>query len=192
MKCLGARHALAWLALPLALACAEPESEPAAQPTTDATIAAAPGDSAGILAAAREVMAEARYATLISLGPDGHPQARIVDPFAPEADFTVWIATNARSRKVTEIARDSRVTLLYFDRDGASYVTVVGEAETVDDPEMKAKYWKTAWAALYPDEYRGEDYLLIRVVAQRVEVSAERLGILNDPVTWRPAIVELR
>jgi general stress protein 26 len=184
------RHPLLWLGLPVALACAEPE--PAVQAPAEPTISAAPGDSAGILAAARDVMAEARYATLISLGPDGHPQARIMEPFAPEEDFTVWLATNSRSRKVTEIARDPRVTLLYFDRDGASYVTLVGEAEAVDDPEMKARYWKTEWAAFYPDEYRGEDYLLIKVVARRLEVSAERLGIMNDPVTWRPAIVELR
>lgn len=183
---------LIWLGLPLTLACAESEPAPVGQPPAEPTISAAPGDSAGILSAAREVMAEARYATLISLGPDGHPQARIVDPFAPEDDFTVWIATNARSRKVTEIARDSRVTLLYFDRDGASYVTLVGNAEAVDDPEMKARYWKTEWAAFYPDEYRGEDYLLIKVTARRLEVSAEARGIVNDPVTWRPAIVELR
>ncbi len=184
------RRQLICLGLPLALACAEPE--PAVQAPAESTVSAVSGDSAGIMAAARDVMAEARYATLVSLGPDGHPQARIVEPFAPEENFTVWMATNARSRKVTEIARDSRVTLLYFDRDGASYVTLVGSAEAVNDPAMKARYWKTEWAAFYPDEYRGEDYLLIKVVARRLEVSAERLGIMNDPVTWRPAIVELR
>lgn len=185
-----ARPSLLWLGLPLVMACAE--SEPAARAVAEPTISAAAGDSAGILAAARDVMAEARYATLVTLGPDGHPQARIMDPFTPEEDFTVWIATNARSRKVTEIARDPRVTLLYFDRDGASYVTVVGTAEAVDDADMKARYWKTEWAAFYPDEHRGEDYLLIKVTARRLEVSAEARGIVNDPVTWRPVIVELR
>jgi PPOX class probable F420-dependent enzyme len=177
------------LAAAAIVACASPDPPP--QPPADSPVLGVPADSAGVLTAAREVMAEARYATLVTLGPDGHPQARIVDPFLPEEDFTVWMATNARTRKVREIAADPRVTLLYFDRDGASYVTLIGDAVAVDDPAMKAKYWKTEWAAFYPDEYRGEDYLLIRVTARRLEVSAERLGILNDPVTWRPAIVEL-
>lgn len=184
MRCLSP---IPFVLLALA-ACGEGESAPA--PIEPPALSAAPGDTSSILAAAREVVAEARYATMVTLGPDGRPQARIVDPFAPEEGFTVWIATNARSRKVGEIAADPRVTLLYFDRDGASYVTVVGDAVAVDDPAMKARYWKTEWAAFYPDEYRGEDYLLIKVTARRLEVSAERLGVLNDPVTWRPAIVE--
>lgn len=178
----------AWLALLLA-ACGGGEAAPViGEPPT---LTAAPGDTSSIVAAAREVMADARYATMVTLGPDGRPQARIVDPFAPEEDLTVWIATNANTRKVREIAADPRVTLLYFDRDGASYVTLIGDGVAVNDPAMKARYWKTEWAAFYPDEYRGEDYLLIKVTVRRLEVSAERLGILNDPVTWRPAIVDL-
>jgi len=142
-----------------------------------------------ILAAAREVAATARYATLITLDADGHPQARIVDPFDLESDFTIWIGTNRRTRKVAEIARDPRVTLLYFDRDGASYLTLIGRAAAVDDSTMKAKYWKTEWAPFYPGGAQGDDYLLIRIQPIRLEVSAERLGIRNDPETWRPTIV---
>lgn len=187
----GAGGALSAVALLAPLSCTSAPAPPAPPPETP-IIAMAPGDTSAIAAAAREVITEARYATLVTLDSDGTPQARIVDPFLPDDDFTIWIATNPRTRKVAEIARDPRVTLLYFDRDGASYVTVIGRAERVDDPAMKEKYWKTEWAAFYPEGHLGDDYLLIRVTARRLEVSAERLGVMNDPVTWRPAIVEFR
>jgi len=61
------------------------------------------------------------------------PQARIVDPFAPEADFTIWVATNPLTRKVAEIRQDPRVTLLYFNAAAAEYVTVLGTATLVSD-----------------------------------------------------------
>lgn len=173
----------------LTLGCESP-APPARLPDTP-VLSAAPGDTAAIVAAARQVVAAARYATLVTLGPDGHPQARVVDPFPPEEDFTIWVATTGRSRKVAEIAADPRVTLLFFDPAGGAYVTVVGEAHRVDDPAMKERYWKTEWAEFYPGGHQGEDYLLLRVTAHRLEVSAEHLGIMNDPVTWRPAIVEL-
>jgi general stress protein 26 len=143
------------------------------------------------LAAARTVMADARYATFITLDGTGHPQARIVDPFEPEDDLTIWIATNARSRKVGQVEADPRVTLTWFDEDGQSYVTVLGVARAVRDPAEKAKRWKPEWEEFYQDRNKGDDYLLIRVTPQRLEVVSERLGMTNDPVTWRPVVVDL-
>jgi hypothetical protein len=64
-----------------------------------------------VVAAAKAIMQEARYCTFVTAGRDGQPQARIVDPFPPDSDFVVWIATNALTRKVEEIRRNPRVTL---------------------------------------------------------------------------------
>lgn len=146
---------------------------------------------AQVIAAAKDVMQTARYSTLITIGDDGQPQARIVDPFAPEADFTVWIATNPLTRKVGEIRRDPRVTLLYFNAAAAEYVTVLGTATLVADSAEKARHWKEEWAAFYKDGPRGDGYLLIRVQPTRLEVVSPRHGLVNDPGTWRPILVDL-
>lgn len=148
-------------------------------------------DRTHLLKAAREVMAGARYCTFITLGADGHPQARIVDPFEPEADMTVWFATNPATRKVAEVRRDPRVTLLYFDSKGPAYVTLLGRASAVDDTVEKAKRWKEEWTQFYRDRNRGADYLLIRVVPSRLEIVSYPHGILNDPGNWRPRSLEL-
>ena len=142
-----------------------------------------------VIAAAREIMIAARYCTLVTNGTDGQPQARIVDAFAPDSMLTVWIATNRLTRKVDEIRRDPRVTLMYFNPPTFEYVTVIGKAALDDEAAHKATHWKPVWSKLYKDEYRGDDYLLIRVKPSRIEVVSVKRGINSDPVTWRPVSV---
>jgi general stress protein 26 len=146
---------------------------------------------AQIIAAAKEIMQASRYCSLITIGSDGQPQARIVDPFPPDSDLTIWIATNPLTRKVQEINRDPRVTLLYFNAATFEYVTVIGSAALDADSLQKAGHWKGAWASLYKNQNRGEDYLLFRVNPSRLEVVSFKRGIRNDPKTWRPVIVDI-
>ena len=145
-----------------------------------------------VVAAARTVIAKARYATFTTLDERGAPQARIVDPFAPEGELTVWIGTNSRSRKVGQVSRDERVTLTYFDREAQHYVTIVGMATLVRDLTAREAHWKDEWKGFYPNGFRGDEYLLIRVDPIQLEVVAPGLGMTNDPVTWRPVTVEMR
>jgi general stress protein 26 len=145
---------------------------------------------AQVIAAARAIIEESHYCTFVTIGPDGHPQARVVDPFPPDSAFTIWIATNPATRKVREIDRDPRVTLLCFNEAKSEYVTVIGTAARDTSAAQKAGHWKSAWAALYRDENRGDDYLLLRLVPSRLEVSSRRPGMSNDPKTWLPVMVE--
>lgn len=146
---------------------------------------------AEVIAAAKAIMQEARYCTLVTLGQDGQPQARIVDPFVPDSDLTVWIATNALTRKVGEIRGNARVTLMYFNSASFEYVTVIGTAALDTLSVHKAAHWKPEWNGMYKDQNRGDDYLLLRVKPTRLEVVSARRGMRNDPQTWRPVIVDL-
>jgi len=153
-----------------------------------------PGDApprAQVVAVARDIMQAARYCTLVTIGPDGQPQARIVDPFLPDSDLTIWIATNPVTRKVQEIRRDPRITLLYFSPATFEYVTVLGTAVVDADSLHRAAHWKPEWAGLYRDQYRGADYLLLRVRPTRLEVVSVGRGVRNDPQTWRPVTIDV-
>ena len=145
---------------------------------------AAPQERDRILQVATEIMEAARYCALITLGEDGQPQARAMDAFHPDADMTVWLATNPATRKVEQIRRDPRVTLFYLAPDASGYVTMAGTAHLVDEPEAKARWWKEEWEAFYTDRDRG--YLLIRVEPEWLEVVSEADGISGDPTTWEP------
>jgi general stress protein 26 len=137
---------------------------------------------------AHEIIDAAHFVALISLDADGHPQARVMDPFPPESDMTVWLATNPRSRKVEQIRKDNRVTLYYFDKSGLGTVTLMGTARLVDDPAEKAKRWKAGWEAFYPD--RDSSYLLIEFRPVRMEIVSIKHGLSGDPQTWTPDRVE--
>ena len=150
----------------------------------------APPSREAILAAARDVIQKARFASLVTLGEKGEPQARIVDPFPPDSSFTVWVGTNPLTRKVGQIRRDGRVTLIWFDAGNLSYVSLAGSAVLVSDSAEKARHWKEDWASLYRDRNRGDDYLLIRITPMHMEVVSPANGMLNDPKTWRPVILD--
>jgi general stress protein 26 len=180
-----ARLSRPWIALVAAVLVLAPIAS--AQPAAPA----APSRDA-IVAAAKGIMKAARYATLTTLDEAGAPAARIVDPFPPEQELTIWVATNSRTRKAAQLARDGRVTLTYFDRAAEHYVTVAGTATLVRDLAARAAHWKDEWKAFYEDAYRGDDYLLIRIDPRRVEVVAPSLGFNNDPKSWKPVTLEFR
>jgi general stress protein 26 len=143
-----------------------------------------------IVSASRDVMQKARYCSLITIGADGHPQARIVDPLGPDASFTIWIATNPLTRKVAEIKRDPRVTLTCFDASSSSYVTVLARATLVTDAAEKARRWKDEWTPFYSSGASGNDVMLFRLVPRRLEIVSVDRGMAGDPKTWRPLSID--
>lgn len=145
---------------------------------------------AQIRTAAVEVMREARYCTLITIGDDGHPQARIVDPLIA-ADGSIWIATNPKTRKVKEIEKDSRVTLMFFNAAAGEYVTVIGRATAVTDAARKAAHWKAEWKPFYKDQTQGNDFMLFEIAPSRFEISSPRHNMNNDTATWLPIILKV-
>jgi general stress protein 26 len=153
-------------------------------------VASAAPTAQQIRSAATDIMKRARYCTLVSIGLDGQPQARIVDP-SIGAGNAIWIATNPLTRKVQEIRRDSRVTLLFFNAAANEYVTVLGNAEIVTDSATKAAHWKPEWGPFYKEQFRGPDFMMIRVRPFRLEVSSSRHQLVNDSLTWRPIILNL-
>jgi general stress protein 26 len=153
-------------------------------------VSGADPDRSTILRAAREVMQKARYCALITLGGDGQPQARIVDPLGPDGDMTVWIGTNAKTRKVAQLRKDPRATLLFFDASAPAYVTLIGTAVASPDPAEKAKHWKAEWAPFYKGEHRDPDFVLLRVTPRRLEIVSQNHGLINDPKTLRPVAIE--
>ena len=141
------------------------------------------------IAVAREMMTTARYCALITVDSTGQPHARTMDPFPVDENMVVWLGTNAHSRKVTEIRNDPRVTLYYADPDHGGYVSIMGRADLVTDPEKKKHFWKEEWNAFYAD--REKDYLLIRVIPSQLDVLSYKHNLVGDRRTWRIPHVSL-
>ena len=143
-----------------------------------------------LISAAREIMFSASTCALITLDKEGRPRVRTMDPFSTENDLTVWFGTNSKSRKVSQIKQDQRVTLYYLDSDASGYVMLYGLAELVDNQSEKEKRWKEEWEDFYPNN--RENYLLIKVVPEWMEISSVKRGIIGDSLTWQPQNVLLK
>jgi general stress protein 26 len=140
-----------------------------------------------VMEAAREIMNASATCALVTLDENGKPRVRTMDPFPPEEDFTIWLATNPKSRKVDELKKNASVALHYTDKNENGYVTVYGTARLIHDQKEKDKRWKDEWKNFYGN--RSTEYLLIRIIPERLEVINYKRGITGDPVTWQPAVV---
>lgn len=178
----GGRCVLAIFAL-LAASLSRADPVHAQTPRSDTTSASRIED------VARRVMEGAKYATFVTLDATGAPRSRTVQPQPPDSAFTVWFATNPRTRKVVDVAHDGRVVLHYFDPALSGYVSLVGRARVVRDRATKNAHWAKAWDTFYAD--RDTSVVLIAVTAERLEVVCTKLGVEGDSGTWLPPAVTL-
>ena len=141
------------------------------------------------LTVARGIMRAARFAAFITRNRSGASSARTIDPLLPDSSFVVRFATNPRSRKIREIARENRVTLYYFDAASLGYVSVSGVARILVDSTAKVRHWKQEWEPFYPN--RKQDLVIVEVIPTRLEVVSDKEGIVGDSVTWAAPSVRI-
>jgi general stress protein 26 len=153
----------------------------------DQPAAPAPRDS--VISAARELISELHYCALITVDSAGQPQVRTMNPFPPEEDMTVWMATNWNTRKISEIKNNPRVTLYYADHSkAAGYVAITGKAVLVDDMAEKQKRKREYWKQAFPD---FKYLVLIKIVPEHLDIIYYKRHMLNESATWRSPGVDL-
>lgn len=141
-----------------------------------------------LIAAAREIIAGQTYCSLVTQDEEGRPQVRTMNPFPPEENMTVWIATSTTTRKVRHIQREARVTLYYANHGEAKgYVAMTGRAELVHDRAEMVKRKRAYWDTAFPE---FKNLVLIKVTPEHLDVVNYSRGALNDPATWRSPSVE--
>lgn len=139
---------------------------------------------------AKTIINDAYFGTLITIGTNGQPKSRVMEPFAPDKDFIIWLATNPKSRKVSEIKANSTTTLNYFNKNTMEYVSLMGNAFLVNDETIKAQKFKEGWDKFYPNKKAA--YLLIKFVPHTLELVSTANEYPGDSITWKPYQVNLR
>ncbi len=135
-----------------------------------------------IIYVARSIIESAKYCTLITVDTVGEAHARMMEVFPLDDDFTIWFGTNKKSRKVTEIKNNPNITVYYADVDESGYVSVFGVAELVDNSKEVARLWKKEWENFFTDK---NDFILIKLIPEKIEIISYRHGINGDVKTWR-------
>lgn len=142
-----------------------------------------------ILELCRATIKTAHHCFMITQGEGGETHARLMQPFDPEEDLTIWFGASKSSRKVKEILLDNRVTLAFFDPHESAYVTLIGTGHLVADPAKKAAYWVSSWSEFFKGGHESEDYILVQFVPSRVEVMNFSQNITPEPYGLAPAVL---
>ncbi len=143
-----------------------------------------------IINLSKEIIKETYFSTLITVDKKRQPRARVMEPFEPDKNFIIWLATNPKSRKVAQLKNNSRATLHYFDKNNLGYVSLMGNAFLINDEVIKSQKFKDGWDKFYKNQ--KEDYLLIKFIPKTLELISISNQYNGDSLTWKPHQVYLR
>lgn len=138
----------------------------------------------------RATVSRTKYCFLITPGQGGSPTARLVEPLADLDELTFFIGTHPASRKVKQIAESNAVTLAFSNTDEDANLVIYGTATVSDAPEVKQQYWKSTWRLFFPEGPEGDDYVVIRVQAEKIEILNFQRNVIPEPFGLRSAVVE--
>jgi general stress protein 26 len=145
-----------------------------------------------VLEVAKHMITATEYCFLMTQGPAGQIHARLMQPFAPEEDITLWFGTSPRSRTVRDIQQHTQVTVAFHQAIAHAYVALGGAARIEDNLTARQQRWREEWRAFFPAGPTGEDYVLIQVVPSRLEVMSFVRQVTPAPFGLCPAVLVRR
>lgn len=138
---------------------------------------------------ARKLIGDLTFCVAATHGDDGTVSARIVQPLQPQDDWTVNAITNRRCRKVREIERSGRMTLLYQHDQDKSYVCLMGRAEIVEDIELKRSIWKPGHYRWNPGGPEDPATVFVRLATDRIELWSATHDVRPPPEGYSAAVL---
>jgi general stress protein 26 len=142
-----------------------------------------------LLQLARKLVDDLTFCVAATHGEEGDISARIIQPLPLRDDWTVDTITSRRCRKVREIERSGRMTILYQHEQDKSYVSLMGRAEIVEDLELKRSVWKPAHYRWNPEGPDDPATIFVRLHTERIELWSAVHGVLPPPEGYSAAVL---
>ena len=136
-------------------------------------------------------MRRRKFCLVTTVGHDG-VSARVLQPFPPDPDLSVWFGTSASSRKVAELRTDARATVVYQDDRTAACVVLVGRMHVVESIAVRQHRFMPTWYAFWPKGPTSADFVVLHFVPDRLEVWDASRGITPEPFGLRSACLTQR
>ena len=146
-------------------------------------------DEERLLQLARKLIDDLTFCVAATQGEDGNISARVIQPMRLQRDWTVNTNTNRRCRKVREIERTGRMTLLYEHDQDKSYVCLVGKAEIVEDLELKRSVWTPGHYRWNPEGPEDTNTVFMRLHTERIEIWSAVHEVLPPPEGYSAAVL---
>lgn len=125
-----------------------------------------------------ELIKDVRICMMTTGAADGSFDSRPMATQETEFDGTVWFLTRQESGKVSELGKNSNVSLMYADPSNHNYVTAKGTATVNRDKAKIHELWNPMFKAWFPEGEDDPQIAVIRVAvteAQYWEASSSKL-----------------
>jgi len=142
--------------------------------------------------AAEKMLKNTKYASINSQGDNGWCSSRLIQPFIDKEDpsqFSLWFGTATQSRKAAEIWNNPKVTLAFKNTKEDANLVIYGHAVIETDPEIKKHYWKKLLKLFFPNGPLAEDYAVVRIQAQRIEIINFKRNIIPEPFGLKAVVL---
>jgi general stress protein 26 len=149
------------------------------------------GDAGGLAVLAVGMLRANPYGFLVTATSEG-TRSRLVQHLCVDDDATIWVGTSPRSRKVADIAASPLVCYSVEDRAAFAYLTIAANAAVVEDAAQRQAKWDPGLAPFFPGGPEGDDFVLLRLSAVRIEVMNFAQHVHPDPYGLVPAVIERR
>jgi len=142
-----------------------------------------------LLTIARKLIDELTFCVAVTAGEDGDTSARVVQPRPLGQDWRVDFITNLRCRKVREIERTPRMTLLYQHEKDRSYVCLIGAATIIEDTALKQAIWAPGHYRWNPGGPEDSATVFVRLATERIELWSAVHDALPKPEGYSAAVL---
>jgi general stress protein 26 len=135
-------------------------------------------------------MRRRRYCVVATPGGGVDVHARLVQPSPPHPEsLAVRIGTSRTSRKVRELERTGRATLIYEDAPRDACVVLVGAARVLTAEEARLVPFPPLFHAFFPQGPAQDDFVFVEVVPDRLEVIDFARKVTPEPFGLAPAVL---
>ena len=110
-----------------------------------------------------EKIKDVKYATMTTLDAGGHLHGRPMYTCEPDQDKDLWFFTEKDAQKVGELRANPQVGLGYADPDNATYVTIAGTGQVVEDQAKIKDLWREDFRGFFPGGSDDPSIALIKV-----------------------------
>lgn len=142
-----------------------------------------------VVALALDLLGAAPYGFLITHAVGaGAPHARLVQHVDLTDEVVLRFGTSPRSRKVDELMTHPRCSYAVEERSRFAALVAEGTARVVDDVEDRRAVWDHGFEAFFPGGPEGDDFVVVELAADRIEVLDFSGGIAPAPYGLVPAV----
>jgi general stress protein 26 len=144
-----------------------------------------------LLAGAAKTIGKVRYCWLVTAAEDGggnpRPMGRLLHD-VDEDEWTIRFLTDGRSRKVAEMRRAGRVSIILQHAPDDAFVTLIGKATLHGGASEVGKRWTDAYDAFFPSAADRANAIFVAINVERINLWIR--GVTPEPFGLHATILE--